>query len=108
MFVTVKGRLSESQALEVGNIMLPITMKSLNNVSLVELVVRDGLLELVEGHVHLVHPLTLARVRSLPPAFVRFRISSQIWLGIPQNSHSRGSHNLPNSLFNLASTLLTT
>ena len=53
--------------------MLLMTMKSLNNVSLVELVVRDGLLELVEGHVHLVHPLTLAGVRSLTPGgFVRF------------------------------------
>ena len=90
MFATIKERLSESQALEVGNFMLLFTMKSLKSVSLVELVVRDGLLELVEGHVHLVHPLPLTGVRSLPPGFVRFGISSQIYKYL--KNHMIGDH----------------
>ena len=44
---------------------------------------RDRLLELVERHVHLVHPLPLAGVRRLPPAarqFVRLQISRLTWV----------------------------
>ena len=65
-------------------------MKSpLKSASLVELVVRDGLLELVEGHVHLVHPLPLPRVGGLPPGF-GFSTVSRMGFHVNKVDWSRG------------------